>query len=192
MFERPADPKIDFSTTVVVELRRPAVSSKKGVTLRRIEFCEVVHRRDYAVSCWSTGCVQAGAAAASRLTADLTAREVYQQGPRREFRASVSVRKTGQLAKQSPSVPAPSILEGATCLSVMVWFPILTVREGPSVRYRFCTGTCVRARAQECRSADEFAGIRRCPEPNGESRHGVAAAKEPGHPRPELALPARR
>ena len=30
--------------------------------------------RDYSVICWSTGCVQAGAAAASRLTADLTAR----------------------------------------------------------------------------------------------------------------------
>jgi hypothetical protein len=59
-----------FSTAVVVELQRLVVSSKKECPLRRIEFCKVVHRRDYAVICWSTGCIQAGAAAASRFKSD--------------------------------------------------------------------------------------------------------------------------
>ena len=73
MFERPADPKVFFDRRG----RRTAAAGglfEKGCPLSRHEFCEVVHRRDYAVICWSTGCVQAGAAAASRLTADLTAR----------------------------------------------------------------------------------------------------------------------
>lgn len=73
MFECPANPEILFDR----RCRGTAPAGglfEKRCPLRRREFCEVVHRLDYAVICWSTGCVQAGAAAASRLTADLTAR----------------------------------------------------------------------------------------------------------------------
>jgi hypothetical protein len=50
MFERPADPKIFFDRRG----RRTAAAGglfEKGCPLRRHEFCEVVHRQDYAVIC---------------------------------------------------------------------------------------------------------------------------------------------
>src|SRR6185436_6856005 len=40
-------------------------------------------------------------------------------------------------------VPAPAICVEVTCLSRITWRPTFTVRDGPSVRYTACAGTCV-------------------------------------------------